>query len=602
MARLQAPIAAVVLATLFCAACGDLRDIDARTDRLVKERSSTLGPDSYPPRTREWIDPSDERDRRLLSKEPTTLNPPAADLRYQAQVPPFPSPGEEAAAVDDRLAATTESLEEGATPLDLRAALRQCQQTSREYLSAEEQYIVAAIRLLAERHLWGPRLFNDTSAGFTGSQTDGDTSSVATVINELRATQRLPAGGEAAVRWVWNATENLRSAATGQYVQSSRLVLDASIPLLRGAGDVAQESLIQQERNLVYAAREFESFRRAFLVDIAKEYFALVQQRQAIENSLKQLEAIRREEARKQALYDAGRVAQTEVNIARSQVLSTANTVATQRESYVLALDRFKIRLGLPPDQRISLVAEVPEDMKIPLPDTSPTLAVENALRYRLDLQNRRDQLDDSLRGVKNARNALLPDLTLAGGVTFPTDASAREGGVVYEPDDVAYTATIAFSAPLDRETERLGLRQAIIQYGQAKRDFEQFRDRLIIDVRSQARTIDRALYSLRLAEEGVVTNERRKLEQSLKPAEVTSQQILETENALLDARNARDQAVTDLRNAVLDYLVQTGLMRVGRDGSIIRLPGMDGGTPGAALPAEPPPPGDAAGSPDPTP
>jgi len=56
-----------------------------------------------------------------------------------------------------------------ARPIDLEEAFRISQRTGREFLTVEEDYIFAAIRLLIERHLWGPRLFNDTSATVSGA-------------------------------------------------------------------------------------------------------------------------------------------------------------------------------------------------------------------------------------------------------------------------------------------------------------------------------------------------------------------------------------------------------------------------------------------------
>jgi hypothetical protein len=50
--------------------------------------------------------------------------------------------------------------------------------------------------------------------------------------------------------------------------------------------------------------------------------------------------------------------------------------------------------------------------------------------------------------------------------------------------------------------------------------------------------------------------------EQSLGPREV-----IEAQEDLLEALDRRDQAASDLRQSVLQYLLQTGQMRVGPDG-----------------------------------
>ena len=66
--------------------------------------------------------------------------------------------------------------------------------------------------------------------------------------------------------------------------QTADLIFNADIPLLRGAGMVAREDLIQAERNMVYAARDFERFRRTFLFDITTEFLNLVVLQLAIGN------------------------------------------------------------------------------------------------------------------------------------------------------------------------------------------------------------------------------------------------------------------------------------------------------------------------------
>ncbi|MBX3359251.1 MAG: TolC family protein [Phycisphaeraceae bacterium] len=544
---------------------------------------AALGKDTISPRITSPNSLPGENNPANVAKSLPTTNPDAADLPFQAQQPNF-----EADAVDRRLTTMQEAVSQGARELSLEGALQQAQLTAREFITAEEDYILSAIRLLSERHLWDPILTNETTASVSGSWEQGQPASAFNVLNELRLAQRLPFGGQVAARWLWNATENLRETATGSYTQASSIVVDANVPLMRGAGMIAQEGLIQSERNLIYAARDFETFRRRFLVDICRDFFGLAQLKQSIGNTEKRYLSLQREQRRKEALYEAGRVAQTEVAIAKSDVLQAASSVAAQRESYILALDRFKIRLGLGVNERIAVSDSALAALDLPLPETTMVQAVERALTYRLDLQNRRDQIDDSQRQVANARNLILPELNAVASVTIPTDPGDDVGGIYFSPENSAYFAGLTFSMPLDRERERLALRQSIISFEQAKREFERFRDDLIVGVRSDVREIERAKYALLLAEDSVKTNERRKQEQDLKPIETTSQQIVDTENSLQSARDARDQAATDLRLAVLNYLLDTGQLRVARDGTFKPLAGMVLPT-GPDQPADPP-------------
>ncbi len=589
----------------FLAGCASEESSDARLRDLIRQQSQMLGPQTLAP-SRDIAGDSTgkQRDPALLTREPKTVNPAAEDLTFTpisesrdvaARLESYARDvlGESAAGVQAPDTSGEPHPSGDFLPLDLSNTFRTAQSSAREFKNAEEEYILAAIRLLIEQHRWGPRLFNDTSVVASGSGRDGSYQSAVDLINELRATQRLPAGGEVEARWVWNATEHLREQASGRYRQSSAIILGGNIPLLRGAGDIAQEDLIQSQRNLVYQARTFERARRVLLVDIAGDYFDLVQTRSLIVNQVQQIESLRVFERQTQALVEAGRKALFDLNDARNRVLSGIATLANLREQYILQLDRFKVRLGIDLDKRIDvqpLVFELPE------PDTTIQAATQAALEFRLDLQNQRDAVDDSRRVVRNARNDVLPDLNVNGNVRIPTDPDVREGGAGFDPEELDYTAGVTFGLPLDREIERLAVRQAIIRSEQAQRRYERFRDDVIVSVRSALRGIDLARFQLRLAEEQVKITEQRLEEQLLKSDELDTRKRLEVEDDLLVARNRRDQAKTDLRTAVLRYLLESDQLRVARDGTLQALPGMvDTATPTSS-------PSDAAPAAEPAP
>lgn len=548
--------------------CGrGLSRIDARTRALLEERTTTLGGGAITP-DRTFPDRA-PLDQAAVNKRPGTINPGPEELRY--------TPADEARDVAARLDTFEQqaSKGDGSTPIlsiDLAESWRTTQRTGREFKRAEEDYILAAVRLLVERHLWSPRLFNDTSVSVAGDGDDGRFDSAARVLNELRVTQRLPYGGDVAARWIWDATDQLRDRSTGEYIQASRLVLDASIPLLRGAGLVAQESLIQAERDLVYAAREFEDFRRQYFVDIARDYFELVQSLAEIRNQEEQLKSLRLTERAETARYEAGRIALFRKNIATNDVLQAEASLAELRERYILQLDRFKVRLGLSTDQPVEIL---PLRLELADPDISPEQATEMALLYRLDLQTRRDQVDDARRDVANARNDVLPDLDLAGAVTIPTDPSDRQGELGFSADELNYAASVTFGLPLDRRIERARVRQAVIALERSARDYDQFRDEVVVAVRRAVREVDLQRFQYRLAEERVKINRSRVRELELKQEEVDTQTRIDAENALLESLNARDRAKTDLRNAILQYLLDSGQLRVARDGTFQLLPGM---------------------------
>jgi outer membrane protein TolC len=561
---------AVVVGCLivFWSGCAsDLRDIDAKTDRVLKEKVALVGGGAIAPE-RSWPARVDGAagGRSLVDKNPATTNPAAKDLRFTV--------ADEKRDIAARLAQFEASDDAtNARSMGLPAVLSQAQLTAREHLNAEEEYILAAIRLLVERHRFDIQLFGSSGVTYSSIHTNGNRDLALHVVNSLAAKKQLPFGGSVAATWIWDAVENLRGVATNRYTQSSRLVLEGNVPLLRGFGDVAQEELIQSERSTIYAARDFENFRRNFLVALARDYFQLLQQQDGIASLRRQLESLKVLEARQRSWYSAGRVREFEVNLATNNVLSAQASLTNAIEGYIFALDRFKVRLGIPVREPVRIDAT---DFFIPEPDTTLDHATDLALEYRLDLQNQRDRLDDSRRALKNAQNNLLPDLNVGGSITLPTKAGVREGGSVYETDDAQYTATATLNLPLDRTNERLALRSASIALGRAQRDYDKFRDELILDVRQRSREIERARLNLQLAEERVKINLRRKEEQDLKPDEVDTQQQVDTANDIRNAERDRDQARADLRNSVLDYLVATGQLRVQRNGQFEALPGME--------------------------
>jgi outer membrane protein TolC len=307
------------------------------------------------------------------------------------------------------------------------------------------------------------------------------------------------------------------------------------------------------------------------------------------------------------ALVAAGRERPFQARNVEQNVLTSRDSLISARETYILSLDRFKVRLGIPVQEAVSLA---PMTLDLADPDIGINQAAELALAYRLDYQNEADRVDDSRRAVANARNGLLPDLNAAAEAALNTDPDNRVAGISFDGPQTDYNASLTLGLPLDREIERLNLRSSIIDLQQQIRTFELFRDNLILDARQSVREIDRARFSLRLQEQAVKINELRLQELLIKSAEVDPQTRLDAENELLQSRNDRDNALRDLRIAILQYLLRTGQMRVGGDGRLrplrdmeirmepVPLPSVDDMYGGQSSPVQgPPPPGEPAAS-----
>jgi outer membrane protein TolC len=550
-----------------CASDGAFDRIDSQVADLLGESGRDAGLQSLPQLAERPAPGGIARfaPEAIREERPGTTNPAAAELDFQARA------SADAQAVIERLDGYA-AVAEDRIELDLESALAYATRNSREFRFAEEEYVLAGLRLLIERHRWGPRFFDDVSATIDADADDGSYDVALSLVNELGVTQRLPYGGSVSASFLARATEDLRNRVAGQDVQSADIIVSANIPLLRGAGTAAREDRIQSERNLVYAARDFERFRREFLFSVANEFLNLVVLQRSIGISEAQVESFRQVESQQVALQNAGRATPFDADEARNETLDAIASLNSARERFRLAVDRFKVRLGMPIDQGVGIIDD---ELALPIPVADLNGAVVAAMTYRLDLQNERDSVTDRRRGLFNARNNLLPDLNVTASASLPTDPGQDRAGLDFEPDEADFRAGVTLGLPLDREIERLGIRTAQISLARAERGFDRFRDDVAVSVRSAVRGIDAAAFELRIQEQNVIIAQQRKAAIDADPARANIRQTTDAINSLARARSSRDSSRRDLEVAILDYLLQTGQLRVDRDGSLEPLAGM---------------------------
>ncbi len=552
MKTLPGAILLLLLASFLTSGCGPRLDsIDQQVEAMIRQRQEALG---SPAKPRQDAPPPQPPPAAAYEPRPETANPSPRDLA-------IPASGELTVQELTRRLQQQYEQPQQARLLDLEESFRIAMSSGRDYLSAQEEYIIAAIRLLIERHRWGPRFFADIAASLNARPGVSGYDTTASIISSVRANQRLPYGGDVEAGAVYTLSETLRDAATNTYRQSSEIVLSGNVPLLRGAGLVAREDLIQAERDVVYAARDFERFRRSYFVDIANDYFSLLASLASIRNQRSQLDSLELQLTITEEKKVMGLASQSDLDNVQRNVLSAQDRLISLRESYLLALDRFKLRLGLDLDDPIEIKDL---DILMGVPEVTVETATQAAMFYRLDLQNQQDQLLDTTRAVKNAANQLLPDLDLSAGVRFPTDDDGEEAGS-FALDRALYNAGVTFSLPLDREIERANLRQQTIRLAQAERNLQERRDDIIIEARRAVRALDRARMSIELQERNIAITRRRLDLLEIEDAEL--QLKLDAELDLLQARDARDEAIRSLRSNILAYLLATGQMRVTEEG-----------------------------------
>jgi outer membrane protein TolC len=501
--------------------------------RADKEVASLLGPLT-----------SSELDHR----EATVLRP---EERIEEQAPPQPEASSEAEALvpdEPRFIGLEDSL---------RLALRQ----SRSYQNQVESLYLTVLSFTGTRHSFSPLLSSTLAHALEDATGVGRMQGSR---GSLRLSKIFSTGAMVDVTGSGRTVYDSTSGVDPDQRSAADLAFTLRQPILRGAGyEVSHDSLIQAERNVLYAIRDFELFREDFAIDVASQFYDLVQQRQSVENAHDNLRSLTFFREQAEALYQVGRAPELDVNRARRSELEAENNLIGAEEDYEVALDRFKIFLGLSIEENLDILDEKPtyHDMRYELAS-----AIDVALVNRLDYLTEKERLEDAERAVRVARNALLPDLDLE--LSYNTSSSTERLGIERFDDD-RYRIGVSLGLPLDRLLQRNGYRSAEIALDRARRDFDLFHDNLILDIRRAFRDLERRRQSLLIQEE-LIDSERKNVEIAdlrFRQGQIPNRDVVEAQENLLDAQNAYIREVVAYEISRLRLLRNLGILFIDEDG-----------------------------------
>ncbi|MBK8913201.1 MAG: TolC family protein [Phycisphaerales bacterium] len=465
------------------------------------------------------------------------------------------------------------------TKFTLSEALAYALRARREYQTAKEDLYLAALALTLERHLWTPQFAANlrTTYGNFGEIRDFD--QAMRWVAELSMAQRLPYGGEFTARAISTLVRDVGQTITAE--EGSSIELGLNVPLLRNAGHVAREDLVRLERQLTYAVRDFERFRRAQLVDVASAYFDLLRAKQDVLDAVETFSRFQMDYERAQALEEAESGTVLDTRRAETELLSAENRLEDLREAFRAQSDTFKLLIGMPVDEALEIddledietieneVAQNRHPLLVAPPAaTADARAIEVATASRLDLLNRRDQIDDAKRGVLIAENQLLPDLDWTSSLTFDTDpAHYKLGG--FEVARATWRTEVLLSLPLERTRERNELRTRVIDVHRARRTHAELLDRVRSEVRravNQLRLEDRSV-EIQVRNVAVADLRREYARIQFYDGDIGNRDLIEAENDWRDARNRLNLARTSRWGAILNFRLATETLRVADDG-----------------------------------
>ncbi|PKL44142.1 MAG: TolC family protein [Planctomycetes bacterium HGW-Planctomycetes-1] len=479
-----------------------------------------------------------------------------------------------------------------------------------DYQTQKENVFQSALSLELERHSFR-NTFVAQVQNLLSTDTTGDRAVSGTVTSgEIGASRKFQSGAEIST----SIAIDLANLLTMGGASSTGLAGEGSIaiPLLRGSGrHIVAEPLTQAERDTIYAIWNFERYKKLFAVDIASKYLSVLQQLDKIKNSEADYRSRISSAKRSRRLADAGRIQEIEVDQAVQNELTSRQKWIAATQSYKRQLDSFKTFLGLPPDALIELdpnelknlaasmqqlidlnagenetidVNQVTSDsdllklLEADYKNAGPyeieeSLATKLAFENRYDLKTADGQVYDAQRAVVVAADALGAELTFLGSANIGSrrdkigDATSDNSRFVANRG-VFYTL-LTIDLPLDRKRKSLEYRNSFIKLEQAVRTMQAAEDTIKTEIRNTLRDLLEARENMYIQAKAVSVAEKRvkSVNMFLEAGRAQIRDLLEAQDALLDAQNALTAAVVSYRVAELAIQRDTGVLEVDEKG-----------------------------------
>ena len=273
-------------------------------------------------------------------------------------------------------------------------------------------------------------------------------------------------------------------------------------------------------------------------------------------------------------------------------------------------MDSFKNSLGLPPDARIELdhselqrlaaysdkfsgntrneqeseikakvapadapvVLEPPDTENIGPLEIDETEALELAFEKRFDLMVAQGEVYDAQRAIVVLADALGAELTLLGSAELGGSRSistATSDDTKLRTDQGVYSALLTLDLPFERTAERNAYRNGFITLERAMRDVQILDDEIKISIRNKLRDMleSRETWLIQARSVKLAQKRVRSTNLFLEAGRAQIRDLLESQEALLSARNALTAAIINYRVAELELQRDMGVLQINEKG-----------------------------------
>jgi outer membrane protein TolC len=472
----------------------------------------------------------------------------------------------------------------GETVISLRGAdvqtltLDECLQiafrNSREFQTQKETLYTAALALANSRRGWNFPLLGGSVTGEAGRSVEnrGAETNAGAMASQATLTQQLVHGGALTLGVGVDMLSDLlgwRSTTLG-----SLLSANFTQPLLRGAWrGLAYEEQYRAERDFVFSVLEYERFTQTFGVDILSQYYAVLEQRDRLENERDNIKRLEDTFAVTKLLARIDSLKRIQQDQAETDLVNAQVRFETNQQLYHNALDRFKITLGLPIAARVEpAYPEALKELNTIGPKEIPVAegeAMAVALETRPDVLRQAASLRDAERDVEIAADAFLPALDVTLGISAAGTAPRKFTRVGFHRHTRAASATLDYE--LDQTLNRDVYRNAMIARDQARRGYAEFIDQLQLEIRQSYRSLlqSRKSYELELRSVAIAKRRRKLAVLQHQEGQATARDVLEAEDGLRRAQNGVTSALISYTTTRLQFMTTLGLLRVDEKGQL---------------------------------
>lgn len=342
------------------------------------------------------------------------------------------------------------------------------------------------------------------------------------------------------------------------------ITLKLTQPLLRGAGaEIAAEVLTQAERDVVYAVRDYSHYQKTFAIETVTDYFRVLQNKDAVRNSYGNYLNLQKARDRAEALAEAERLPQYQVDQARQTELDARVKYLRAVEDYRQALDMFKQRLSLPLGEDLKLDDDALKSLVtaglVPM-RLNERRGYVIAVTNRLDVLNTIDKFEDSKRKVRVAASDLKPGLDLVADASLTKQFYSS-----FQPEEYTGNAGLKLKLPLNNLTERNAYRSSLINFEKQMRALATELDGLREKIREGVRTLDqqRENYVIQQAALALAQQQVEVMPLLLQNGSADIRDQLEAQADLVSAQNDVTSAIVNYHVARWNLLKNLGILSV---------------------------------------